>query len=224
MHGTRFAADAAANVANPDVPAPDFTPPDRPPADPSPDSSRPDHLHAGPTAPGIRVLHLADRDATLTRATGSADARVHGWLVNDLSFALTAPPALAAATEDRVCAAVSAMCDIAPRDTLEGMLAAQMVAVHSAALDSLRRAAEASAADRARDADLRHAAEHEQPVTLEDLMFRRVGAGWTETMAREGARVAADSVADILGWDEARIDKEVNDYLAIIAHRHGVSG
>lgn len=158
MHGTRFAADAAANVANPDVPAPDFTPPDRPPADPSPDSSRPDHLHAGPTAPGIRVLHLADRDATLTRATGSADARVHGWLVNDLSFALTAPPALAAATEDRVCAAVSAMCDIAPRDTLEGMLAAQMVAVHSAALDSLRRAAEASAADRARDADLRHAA------------------------------------------------------------------
>ena len=43
-------------------------------------------------------------------------------------------------------------------------------------------------------------------------------------MAREGARVAADSVADILGWDEARIDKEVNDYLTVIAHRHGVSG
>lgn len=50
------------------------------------------------------------------------------------------------------------MCDIAPRDTLEGMLAAQMVAVHSASLDCLRRAAEAGAADRARDADLRHAA------------------------------------------------------------------
>jgi hypothetical protein len=159
MHGTRFAAEAAANVTNPGVPAPDFTPPDLPPADPPPDSSQPDHPHAGPAAPAIRVLHLADRDATLTRATGSADARVHGWLVNDLSFALTAPPALgAAATEDRICAAVSAMCDIAPRDTLEGMLAAQMVAVHSAALDSLRRAAEASAADRARDADLRHAA------------------------------------------------------------------
>ena len=76
--------------------------------------------------------------------------------------------------------------------------------------------------DGVRIADLRHAAEHEQPATLEDLLFRRVGAGWTETMAREGARVAADAVADILGWDEARIDKEVNDYLAIIAHRHGV--
>jgi glycerol-3-phosphate dehydrogenase len=76
--------------------------------------------------------------------------------------------------------------------------------------------------DGVRIADLRHAAQHEQPATLEDLLFRRVGAGWTETMAREGARVAAESVSDILGWDEKRIDKEVNDYLGTIAHRHGV--
>ena len=116
------------------------------------------------TGADIRVLRLADRDATLARATGSGDARVHDWLVNDLSFALTMPPALdapggdAPARADRVCAAVSALCDIAPRDTLEGMLAAQMVAVHSASLDCLRRAAEAGAADRAREADLRHAA------------------------------------------------------------------
>lgn len=116
------------------------------------------------TPADIRVLRLADRDATLARATGSGDARVHDWLVNDLSFALTMPPALdapggdAPARADRVCAAVSALCDIAPRDTLEGMLAAQMVAVHSASLDCLRRAAEAGAADRAREADLRHAA------------------------------------------------------------------
>ena len=41
-------------------------------------------------------------------------------------------------------------------------------------------------------------------------------------MAREGARVAADSVSDILGWNEARIDKEVEDYLAILKRRHGV--
>jgi hypothetical protein len=118
------------------------------PSDPLPDLS-----------PDIQVLRLADRDATLRRATGSDDARVHDWLVNDLSFALNMPPVLdATARADRVCAAVSAMCDIGPRDTLEGMLAAQMVAVHSAALDNLRRAAEPDAADRARDADLRHAA------------------------------------------------------------------
>lgn len=139
----------------------------------SPASPSPDLPPSGP-APGLRTLRLADRDATLARATGSGDGRVQGWLVNDLSFALHTPPLLETAglyasgceasarggpaQEDRVCAAVSAMCDIAPRDTLEGMLAAQMVAVHSASLDCLRRAAEAGGADRARDADLRHAA------------------------------------------------------------------
>lgn len=164
MHGTRFAADAAPDVTAPDFPSPSLSPADNPPADPpQPDLPPSDH------PPGIQILHLADRDATLACATGSADARVHGWLVNDLSFALNTPPALDApgfdgpgyngqAREDRVCAAVAAMCDIAPRDTLEGMLAAQMIAVHSAALDSLRRAAEPDSADRARDADLRHAA------------------------------------------------------------------
>ena len=74
-----------------------------------------------------------------------------------------------------------------------------------------------------RIADLRHAAEHEQPATLEDLLFRRVGAGWTETMAREGARVAAEAVADILDWDETRTEKEIEDYLNVLRERHGIN-
>ena len=73
-----------------------------------------------------------------------------------------------------------------------------------------------------RIADLRHAAEHEQPATLEDLLFRRTGAGWTETMAREGAKVAAESVADILGWNSERIEKEVEHYLSVLERRHGI--
>lgn len=136
-------ADTAFSHASPDSPSRDAGFPDCPPNTPPATT---------------RVLRLADRDATLRRATGSDDARVHGWLVNDVAGALALPPALdTAAREDRVCAAVSAMCAIAPRDAIEGMLAAQMVAVHSAALDCLRRAAEPVAADRARDADLRHA-------------------------------------------------------------------
>ncbi len=73
-------------------------------------------------------------------------------------------------------------------------------------------------------ADLRHAAEREQPMTLVDLLFRRVGAGWTETMAREGAQTAAETVADILGWDKARIDAEVEAYRAHVAHLHNAGG
>ena len=48
------------------------------------------------------------------------------------------------------------------------------------------------------------------------------GAGWTETMAREGARRAAEEVAPILGWDAGQVDKEVRDYLAHIERLHGV--
>ncbi len=68
--------------------------------------------------------------------------------------------------------------------------------------------------------DLRFAAETEQPGNLIDLMFARVGAGWTETQGREAARKAAETVADILGWDEARIEKEADGYTAYLAHRH----
>ncbi|MFO0996624.1 MAG: FAD-dependent oxidoreductase [Alphaproteobacteria bacterium] len=69
-------------------------------------------------------------------------------------------------------------------------------------------------------ADLRHAAMHEEPETLVDLLFRRTGLGWTETQAREGAQLAAETVADILGWDRGRIDKEVEAYQAYLAHAH----
>ena len=68
--------------------------------------------------------------------------------------------------------------------------------------------------------DLCHAAEHELPVTLVDLLFRRVGAGWTETMAAEAAQKAAESVAEIMGWDDERTTREVEGYLAHLAHYH----
>lgn len=70
---------------------------------------------------------------------------------------------------------------------------------------------------------LRHAAAHEHPVSLADLLFRRVGAGWTATMAREAAPRAAEEVAGILGWDKARTEREIADYRALIARLHGVT-
>lgn len=60
--------------------------------------------------------------------------------------------------------------------------------------------------------DLRHAAEHQAVVTLDDLLFRRTPLGWSETMAAETAAQAARAVADILEWDEARIEAEVAAY------------
>ena len=76
--------------------------------------------------------------------------------------------------------------------------------------------------DGARLAHLRQAAEREHPANLADLLFRRVGAGWTETMAREGAQKAAETVADILGWDDARIEQEVAAYAHVLERLHRV--
>ena len=39
-------------------------------------------------------------------------------------------------------------------------------------------------------------------------------------MAREGADTAARAVADVLGWDEARIAREVAGYREYLARMH----
>lgn len=69
-------------------------------------------------------------------------------------------------------------------------------------------------------ADLRHAAMHEHPGTLSDLLFRRVKVGWTATMGHEAALPAARAVAKILDWDEARISREVSEYRDRLRHLH----
>jgi len=68
--------------------------------------------------------------------------------------------------------------------------------------------------------DLHVAAEQEHVVTLTDLMFRRVGAGWTRGMGAAEAETAARAVAPLLGWDEARIIAEVAAYRAYLKDQH----
>ena len=70
--------------------------------------------------------------------------------------------------------------------------------------------------------DLRHAAEHEDVTNLVDLLFRRVGAGWTESMAADASRKAAETVADILGWDEGRVAAEVAAYRDHLRQQHAL--
>ena len=68
--------------------------------------------------------------------------------------------------------------------------------------------------------DLRIAAQQEHPETLTDLMFRRVGAGWTATMGFEAAERAATVVADVMNWDVARVSDEVRRYREYLAEKH----
>jgi glycerol-3-phosphate dehydrogenase len=64
--------------------------------------------------------------------------------------------------------------------------------------------------------DLRAAARQEHPVSLIDLMFRRVGAGWTATMGHDAAERAAQAVAVEMGWDAAHQADEVRAYRAYL--------
>ena len=64
--------------------------------------------------------------------------------------------------------------------------------------------------------DLRHAVRQEHARTLTDLLFRRVPVGWSETMGHECCQRAAEAVADLLGWDRARLGQEVTAYRAYV--------
>lgn len=74
----------------------------------------------------------------------------------------------------------------------------------------------------AKFADLAFAARHEHATGLVDLMFRRVGAGWTRTMGYHAADKAAQVVAEVYGWDDARTRKEADDYRTYLKRMHAV--
>ena len=73
-------------------------------------------------------------------------------------------------------------------------------------------------------ADLKRCAREEHPTNLVDLLFRRVGVGWTETMGAKAAQTAAEAVADIMGWDGERTAAEVAGYRDYVARRHNFNG
>jgi len=102
-------------------------------------------VSAGEPAAEMTAADAAAVAANLKAATGGA-APHHAWrLMAELADA-SGPGGGAGegdeAGEARVVAAIEAAMALAPRDPLEAMLAAQMAAVHAAAMRALRRAAE----------------------------------------------------------------------------------
>ena len=68
------------------------------------------------------------------------------------------------------------------------------------------------------------AAEHELPQSLIDIMFRRVGAGWTPTLGVEGVEAAAVIAGKILGWDDERRNQEIDNYLDFLRQSYRWKG
>ena len=67
---------------------------------------------------------------------------------------------------------------------------------------------------------LRHVAEREAPEHLVDILFRRTHLGWQTRLPEDAVRRAAESVADVLGWDSVRVEKEVADFQAYVRAQH----
>jgi hypothetical protein len=79
----------------------------------------------------------------LAEATGAADRGVQAYLL-DLTFASTMPGARSLSKEEQVkqiAVLVELLRSMGPQDAMESLLTSQMVAVYSAAMDCLRRAA-----------------------------------------------------------------------------------
>lgn len=69
-------------------------------------------------------------------------------------------------------------------------------------------------------ADLRHSAEHEHPVGLVDLLYRRTRLGWTGSIPMKSVEAAAKAVAGPLGWNETRQEMEVATFQAYVEAYH----
>jgi glycerol-3-phosphate dehydrogenase len=66
-------------------------------------------------------------------------------------------------------------------------------------------------------AQLIHAVEHERTGALADFLLRRTGIGTSPCMGKDCCETIAVQMGELHGWDRARIDREIRDYLDEIA-------
>ena len=57
-------------------------------------------------------------------------------------------------------------------------------------------------------------------ATSVDILFRRIGVGWSKTMGVEAARMVAETAAVVFGWDNARVKAKVVAYNNHLAQQH----
>ncbi|HEX7550516.1 MAG TPA: glycerol-3-phosphate dehydrogenase [Candidatus Methylomirabilis sp.] len=66
-------------------------------------------------------------------------------------------------------------------------------------------------------AQLMHAVERERTGALADFLLRRTGIGTSPCMGKDCCETIAHQMGELHGWDRARIDREIRDYLDEIA-------
>ncbi|MCC7282669.1 MAG: FAD-dependent oxidoreductase [Acetobacteraceae bacterium] len=69
-------------------------------------------------------------------------------------------------------------------------------------------------------ADIAHATRSEQAVSLVDVLYRRTGLGWNTAIPVESIRAAAQAMAGVLGWDQARTEAEIAAFDTYVTTYH----
>jgi hypothetical protein len=108
------------------------------------------------TAPEKR--DVSDTTDAFEKITGTRNRELQDSLLNQLLSTVPVDENASEKTkDDRLTSSFAALAGLAPRDEAEGMLAVQMVATHSAAMDCLRRARVSGQTFEARELNLKHA-------------------------------------------------------------------
>lgn len=104
------------------------------------------------------VLNIGSASNAVLSFAGSPDGDFQLRMLYGLMETMWLPAGLSAEeTEQRINAALAALESLAPRDAPEGMLAAQMIATHHAAMECFRRAMLPDQTREGRDHSLKHA-------------------------------------------------------------------
>ncbi len=148
------------------------------------------------------VVRLESPEA-IAEATGTNDPELSQQLINQVYKTLWMPAELSDEERlQRIRSAIAAMRGIKPQDEVEGMLAAQMVATHAAALECLRLSMIQQQSFKGRDNNLRHAAKLLSIFTKQlETLNRNRGKG-QQKMTIEHVNVAPGAQA-VVGQFEA---------------------
>lgn len=137
----------------------------------------------------------ADGAAATMRGIGGSSVDAFNMLIaRQTAGALYADPAREEDRRGKAAAALAGLASIAPRSELEGMLGAQLVACHNAAMECFRRAAHPAVPEPARAENLAHAARLSRSyAALVEALDRRRGEGLPRTVTVEHRVIRGES-------------------------------
>lgn len=149
----------------------------------------------GKTADDICGAAGVDAQAATMRAIGGSSVEAFNALIaRQTTAALYANPESDEDRRGKAAAALAALASVAPRSELEGMLAAQMVACHNAAMECFRRASHPAAPESARAENLAHASRLSRSyAALVEALDRRRGEGLPKTVTVEHRVIRGES-------------------------------